>query len=210
AWPAPSDPHEAIDDQEHDLAVLRQLFDDQDRERVKGHAHYLLKLNECLRRSVIDRWARGEPRWSVNDGLTRVAPDTRAVLAGQRLTARPYSLSALQRRERVRAGGEPLPCQHGARIWCNSSQPIVHRPARFTPRPPIDYRTPEAFVQLQQIMRVPFDAFAVLIVEQLPEDREIVFLVIDRFMRIRGRGPGQRGIAGHARARLQPLVIGHP
>ena len=97
AWPAPPDPHEAIDDQEHDLAVLRQLLDDQDRERVKGHAHYLLKLNECLRRSVIDRWARGEPRWSVNDGLTRVAPDTRDVLAGQRLTARPYSLSALQR-----------------------------------------------------------------------------------------------------------------
>jgi len=97
AWPAPTDPDEAIDDQEHDLAVLRQLLDDQDRERVKGHAHYLLKLNECLRRSVIDRWARGEARWSVNDGLTRVAPDTRAVLAGQRLTTRPYSLSALQR-----------------------------------------------------------------------------------------------------------------
>ena len=74
AWPAPPDPHEAIDDQEHDLAVLRQLLDEHDREAVKGHAHYLLKLNECLRRSVIDRWARGEPRWSVNDGLTRVSP----------------------------------------------------------------------------------------------------------------------------------------
>jgi CRISPR/Cas system-associated exonuclease Cas4 (RecB family) len=97
AWPAPMDPNEAIDDQEHDLAVLRQLLDDPDRERVRGHAHYLLKLNECLRRSVIDRWARGEPRWSVNDGLTRVSPDTREALASQRLTARPYSLSALQR-----------------------------------------------------------------------------------------------------------------
>ena len=60
AWPAPPDPRDAIDDQEHDLAVLRQLLDEQDREQVKGHAHYLLKLNECLRRSVIDRWARGE------------------------------------------------------------------------------------------------------------------------------------------------------
>ena len=97
AWPAPPDPNEAIDDQEHDLAVLRQLLDDHDRDRVRGHAHYLLKLNECLRRSVIDRWARGEPRWSVNDGLTRVSPDTREPLASQRLTARPYSLSALQR-----------------------------------------------------------------------------------------------------------------
>ena len=97
AWPAPPDPNEAIDDQEHDLAVLRQLLDDHDREKVKGHAHYLLKLNECLRRSVIDRWARGEPRWSVNDGLTRISPDTREPLAAHRLTARPYSLSALQR-----------------------------------------------------------------------------------------------------------------
>ena len=72
-------------------------LDERDRDRVRGHAHYLLKLNECLRRSVVDRWARGEPRWSVNDGLIRVSPDTRAMLGTQRLTARPYSLSALQR-----------------------------------------------------------------------------------------------------------------
>jgi CRISPR/Cas system-associated exonuclease Cas4 (RecB family) len=97
AWPAPVRPDDAIDDLEHDLASLRQLLDEQDRERVRGHAHYLLKLNECLRRSVIDRWARGEPRWTVNDGLVRVSNDTRAMLASQRLTVRPYSLSALQR-----------------------------------------------------------------------------------------------------------------
>lgn len=97
AWPAPPDPADAIDDQEHDLAVLRQLLDEKNREAVKGHAHYLLKLNECLRRSVIDRWARGEARWSVSDGLTRVSSDTRDALAAQRLTARSYSLSALQR-----------------------------------------------------------------------------------------------------------------
>ena len=97
AWPAPPGPEDAIDDLEHDLAVLRRLFDDTDRERVKGCAHYLLKLNECLRRSVIDRWARGETRWSVNDGLIRVSRDTAPMIASQRLTARPYSLSALQR-----------------------------------------------------------------------------------------------------------------
>lgn len=97
AWPAPPRPEDAIDDQEHDLAVLRVLLDEKDREAVKGHAHYLLKLNECLRRSVIDRWARGEARWSVNDGLTRVSNETRVALAAQRLTARSYSLSALQR-----------------------------------------------------------------------------------------------------------------
>jgi CRISPR/Cas system-associated exonuclease Cas4 (RecB family) len=97
AWPAPATPAAAIDDQEHDLAVLRRLLDDPRREAVKGHAHYLLGLNEKLRRSVIDRWARGQPRWSPSDGLARaVDPVTRA-LAAQRLAARPYSLSALQK-----------------------------------------------------------------------------------------------------------------
>ena len=97
AWPAPSRPEEAIDDQEHDLAVLRRLLDEDDPNTVKGHAHYLLKLNEPLRRSVIDRWARGDRRWSVNDGLTRVSLYTRPALAAQRLTKRSYSLTALQR-----------------------------------------------------------------------------------------------------------------
>ena len=97
AWPAPPQPDDAIDDLEHDLATLRRLLDERDRARVKGHAHYLLKLNECLRRNVVGRWARGEPRWSTSDGLIRVAPDTATMLASQRLTARPYSLSALQK-----------------------------------------------------------------------------------------------------------------
>ena len=66
------------------------------RTRVKGHAHYLLKLNECLRRSVVDRWSRGQRRWSPNDGLTRVQPYTKDALAAQRLSARSYSASALQ------------------------------------------------------------------------------------------------------------------
>ena len=97
AWPAPPQPANAIDDLEHDLSTLRLLLDERDRARVKGHAHYLLKLNESLRRSVVGRWARGEQRWSTSDGLIRVAPDTAAMLASQRLTARPYSLSALQK-----------------------------------------------------------------------------------------------------------------
>jgi hypothetical protein len=97
AWPAPTRAADAIDDQEHDLAVLRQLLDETDPIRVKGHAHYLLKLNECLRRSVVDRWARGERRWSSSDGLIRVSPHTKDALASRRLTARAYSLSSLQR-----------------------------------------------------------------------------------------------------------------
>jgi ATP-dependent helicase/nuclease subunit B len=97
AWPAPSRPEDAIDDQEHDLAVLRVLLDEKDPAAVRGHAHYLLKLNECLRRSVVDRWARGERRWSPSDGLIRVSPYTKDALAARRLTARAYSLSSLQR-----------------------------------------------------------------------------------------------------------------
>jgi ATP-dependent helicase/nuclease subunit B len=97
AWPAPPSPEDAIDDQEHDLAVLRRLLDDKDSAAVKGHAHYLLGLNECLRRSVVDRWARGQTRWSINDGLIRLSPSTAPALAATRLTARSYSVSALQR-----------------------------------------------------------------------------------------------------------------
>jgi CRISPR/Cas system-associated exonuclease Cas4 (RecB family) len=97
AWPAPDDPNQAIDDLEHDLAVLRPLMDARDASGVKGHAHYLLGLNENLRRSVISRWARARSAWSSSDGLTRIGPGVQDVIASQRLNRRPYSLSALQR-----------------------------------------------------------------------------------------------------------------
>ena len=44
AWPAPVNPEDAIDDQEHDLAVLRRLLDSD--AGVRGHAHSLLGLND--------------------------------------------------------------------------------------------------------------------------------------------------------------------
>src|SRR6185295_13848145 len=88
---------EAIDDQEHDLSVLRRLLDATDAAGVRGHAQYLLRLNEALRRSVTERWGRGQARWSHLDGLTRVTEATRAALESQRLHRRPYSISALQK-----------------------------------------------------------------------------------------------------------------
>src|SRR3989449_2985679 len=97
AWPAPKDPDRAIDDLEHDLAVLKPLLDTRDPASVKGHAHYLLGLNDALRRSVISRWARGRAAWSTSDGLIKAAPAIKSALDGQRLGRRPYSLSALQR-----------------------------------------------------------------------------------------------------------------
>jgi ATP-dependent helicase/nuclease subunit B len=97
AWPAPGNPDIAIDDQEHDLAVLRRLLDTSDAAKVRGRAHYMLRLNPALRRSVTERWARAERKWSRYDGLIGVTEATREALARQRLQARPYSLSALQK-----------------------------------------------------------------------------------------------------------------
>jgi CRISPR/Cas system-associated exonuclease Cas4 (RecB family) len=96
-WPAPLDPDRAIDDLEHDLASLRPLLDSRDPASVKGHAHYLLGLNDALRRSVISRWSRGRPAWSDSDGLVRPSPSIAGALQKHRLANRAYSLSALQR-----------------------------------------------------------------------------------------------------------------
>ncbi|MGE5303584.1 MAG: PD-(D/E)XK nuclease family protein [Alphaproteobacteria bacterium] len=94
AWPAPQRPEDAIDDCEHDLSVLRVLM--RSEEDVKGRAHYLLRLNDCARRSASERWARARKAWSPYDGLVRVTDATRPFLESQRLSARPYSVSALQ------------------------------------------------------------------------------------------------------------------
>ncbi|MBA2301174.1 MAG: PD-(D/E)XK nuclease family protein [Acidobacteria bacterium] len=96
AWPSPPDPKTAIDDLEHDLAVLRELLD-ADSARVRGHAHYLLRLNENLKRSVTARWGRARSQWTAFDGITRLNSNTKPVLDSQRLATRAYSLSALQK-----------------------------------------------------------------------------------------------------------------
>jgi len=93
-WPAPHRPEDAIDDFEHDLSVLRILMHSEG--DVKGHAHYMLRLNEYVRRSASERWARARTPWSPYDGLVRVTDATRPFLQSQRLGARPYSVSALQ------------------------------------------------------------------------------------------------------------------
>ena len=96
-WPAPALPSDAIDEVEHDLATLRQLIDMPDRAAVRGHAHYLLGLNPSLRRAVTRRWARARSKWMPQDGLVRVTSAVKPMLDSQRLGARPYSVSALQK-----------------------------------------------------------------------------------------------------------------
>lgn len=97
AWPAPRHAADAIDDLEHDLSVLHELLHTEPAASVRGHAHYLLKLNEPLKRSVVARWSRGRSAWTPYDGITRVTGMTKAMLDSQRLGNRPYSLSALQK-----------------------------------------------------------------------------------------------------------------
>jgi CRISPR/Cas system-associated exonuclease Cas4 (RecB family) len=96
AWPAPADRREAIDALEHDLSTLRALVDQPDH-RSRGRAHYILQLNDCLQRAVRERFMRAKRTWSNWDGITAATDRLRPILARQRLGARRYSLSALQK-----------------------------------------------------------------------------------------------------------------
>ncbi len=97
AWPAPPDPDLAIDDTEHDLSVLGPLLRRRVSPDLTGRARYLLQLNRGLRRSLLTRWARWMPAWTKYDGIYRPDPPARDALDQHRLSARPYSVSALQR-----------------------------------------------------------------------------------------------------------------
>ena len=96
-WPAPADPDDAVDNAEHDLAVLGPLLRREVEGELTGRARYLLELNPGLRRSLVARWARWKHPWSRFDGLHGLAPESIAALAARRLSSRPYSVSALQR-----------------------------------------------------------------------------------------------------------------
>jgi len=95
-WPAPKDPAEAIDDAEHDLALLAPLLRKPAAE-VRGQGRYLILENPCLARSLKsrrDRWSKKS--WNYADGIVDAGARVKELLAGQRLMARPYSPSALQ------------------------------------------------------------------------------------------------------------------
>jgi ATP-dependent helicase/nuclease subunit B len=93
-WPAPPDPAEAIDDAEHDLAILDRLV------AVAGDSHgsarYLVTVNPCLARALRARYQRWSRSWTSADGLTSRSDMVRAVLAKHALKIRSYSPTALQ------------------------------------------------------------------------------------------------------------------
>ena len=93
-WPAPDDPNEAIDDAEHDLAVIGGLMGLTD--GGAGRARYLLGANPHLARALRSRYQRWNRGWTVADGLLSSSTDVRAVMAKHALNARSYSPTALQ------------------------------------------------------------------------------------------------------------------
>jgi len=98
AWPAPHDADDALDNTEHDLAILHDLLHAEDAESVKGRGRYLLELNGHLARSLRARWMRFEARkWTEADGIVAADDAVRTALDANRLAQRPYSVTALQR-----------------------------------------------------------------------------------------------------------------
>jgi ATP-dependent helicase/nuclease subunit B len=93
-WPAPDDPNEAIDDAEHDLAVLGGLMGLTD--GGAGRARYLLKANPHLARALRNRYQRWNRGWTVADGLLSSSTEVRSLMAKHALDARGYSPTALQ------------------------------------------------------------------------------------------------------------------
>jgi CRISPR/Cas system-associated exonuclease Cas4 (RecB family) len=95
AWLAPGEPSAAIDDIEHDLAVLRPLLK-ADPKSVRGSARYLMELSPELGRSLRTRWQRWQKKWSAADGICEATPLTKQQLGKYRLSARAFSPTSLQ------------------------------------------------------------------------------------------------------------------
>ena len=93
-WPAPPDPAEAIDEAEHDLAVLNRLVAVPG--ESSGSAHYLVTANPWLARALRARYQRWSKSWTSADGLTSRSDAVRTVMARHALGARSYSPTALQ------------------------------------------------------------------------------------------------------------------
>ena len=94
-WPAPPDPAQAIDEAEHDLALLKTAFGLPEAER-RGAAAYLMSANPHLARALRTRARRWLKRWTQDDGLVKLSPEALAALQNHQPQKRPYSPTALQ------------------------------------------------------------------------------------------------------------------
>ena len=94
-WPAPARSEDAIDEAEHDLALLESLLRAKPGEGI-GTARYLLAANEHLGRALRFRARRWLRRWTPADGLLEPTDQAREAMRAHQLRARSYSPTALQ------------------------------------------------------------------------------------------------------------------
>ncbi len=94
-WPAPERRTDAIDDAEHDLALLEALLELPPDESV-GTARYLLGANPHLGRALRFRARRWLRSWTVADGLVAPVGSADDAIRTHRLEARSFSPTALQ------------------------------------------------------------------------------------------------------------------
>ena len=94
-WPAPLDPDDAVDEAEHDLALLSRAFRLPESE-ARGTAAYLLAANPFLKNALRARARRWLKRWTPADGLVQPSAEALAALQAHQPKARPYSPTALQ------------------------------------------------------------------------------------------------------------------
>lgn len=96
-WPAPRRREDAIDETEHDLALLESIFAKPEAETV-GMARFLLNVNAYLARALRFRALRWQKGWSYADGLLlgKGQEEARPALDRHMLAARSFSPTALQ------------------------------------------------------------------------------------------------------------------
>src|SRR5207253_2730457 len=79
-WPAPAAARDAIDEAEHDLALLADVLHLPEAD-TRGTARYLLSANPHLARALRARYARfSKKRWHKTDGLVDASAAAQAAL----------------------------------------------------------------------------------------------------------------------------------
>ena len=93
-WPAPTDPADAIDEAEYDLAILSRL--EAQGQESPGAARHLVTANPFLARALRTRYQRWGRSWTASDGLLGRSEMVRATMAKHTLGLRSFSPTALQ------------------------------------------------------------------------------------------------------------------
>jgi ATP-dependent helicase/nuclease subunit B len=94
-WPAPRAPEDAIDEAEHDLALIEGLLR-LDPEQSAGTARYLLSANPHLGRALRFRARRWLTGWTPADGLVKPSQNAVDAIGKHALAKRSFSPTALQ------------------------------------------------------------------------------------------------------------------